>query len=435
MNTRKRTVLLSLYFGLPSIVILTALLYDPSIAADPALLTAFVAGVLGYSWLMLQLLLSARLKWIEKGIGLDRLLVFHRTMAPVSLVLLLSHVLVKFLYYPLSLQKLSGTLAYIGFLLAGVAAMILMGSAGKSGIGKAIRSFVYQRLNRQYQDVKAVHNLTFLLAVIMFFHVISSSLAQYTPLLKIYFIALFLIGAASYGYHKFIRPARFDPVYRVEELDQPADHITSIRFSLEKGRAVQHLPGQFAFFRFLDKFPGPEEHPFTISDMETPGITVKALGDFTSALPNVKVGSLVKINGPYGVFSYRFLRREVPLVFIAGGIGITPFLSMCRGLQMDGDTRRPLLLWNVSRQKDFVHLEELSARCRMEQIVEYPDGTWTGHKGRLDRAVLEELVPTDLLSSAVFFLCGPPPMMKSLRKSLADLGVTRSRLRWERFSL
>ncbi len=432
MNQKKKIFFLVLYFGLPLAVVTVLLVQDVSIVSDPVLFFSMCAGIAGFTWLLLQLVLSARIRLIEENIGLDRLLAFHRTMPVVSIGLLLVHGGVKFLYYPTSLVKIIGTLAYIGFIFAGIFSVFFLAGGG-GRIGKRLRDLVSKKFGVQYQAFKSMHNLTFLLSVLVFIHVFYSGLAVYTPFLRGYFLGIFLVSTAAYIYHKVIRP-RNARVFEVAEVLTPSKNITTLRFTQEKGPPDQHIPGQFAFFRFPEGFPGPEEHPFTISGFPELEITVKAVGDFTGALSRLEPGTPVKVDGPYGVFSYRNFSREYPLVFIAGGIGITPFLSMLRGLDRDAGDRIPLLIWSVRREEDLVYLDELGRNCRAIPVVE--DGAnWEGRRGRINTLVLEEAVPEQTLREALFFLCGPPPMMKSVMGDLKKLGVPKKKIIMERFSL
>jgi len=435
MSRAKVFLLLILYFGLPIAATGIVLLSDPGLCPDPLLCAALCAGVSGYTWLMFQLLLSARIKLIERGIGNDRLLLFHRIMAPVSIVLLLVHAAVKNLYYPASVQKLSGSLAYIGFILIGIGSMILFGSESGRGLTRKIRHLFFETWKRQYQDVKRLHNFTFLLSVLIFFHVLFSSLARYYPGMRVYFIVVFLLGALSYLYHKGVRPLGRSSVYRVRSVDRPSENITTLEFEPEKGKGLNHQPGQFAFFRFPDRFPGPEEHPFTISHPEQPAITVKNLGDFTGRLGDVGQGTRVRIDGPYGVFSYKSIASGDPLVFIAGGIGITPFLSMIRGLRLEEDPRRPLLLWGVREKSDLIYLKEIEGNAVVVPVLSGQDESWTGERGRFDTELLRKFVSEDKMKSACFFICGPPAMMNTVIRSLLFLGVPKKRIIRERFSL
>lgn len=442
MNRTKIKSLLLLYYLGPLVVTALAYVLNPSIVSDPFLWAALIAGVLGYSWLMVQLVLSARLKWLERGIGQDRLLIFHRAMAPLSLLLLIVHLAVKLWLYPASFQVLSGLVVFIGFAVVGLVSMALFSGPEKVSLFAALQKLVYGKLRLQYHQVKTLHNGTFLLAVIMFVHVIGSSTASYSLVLRLYFILLFAVSTAVYLYHKVLRPRFRAPVYRVVDVSRPSDQVTNIGFEHVKGRPVGHSPGQFAFYWFLRGVPGKEEHPFTISagaDKAGSGkklsFTAKSLGDFTAALPQVQIGDLLKVDGPYGIFSYRFLHEDRPMVWIAGGIGITPFLSMARSLPVEDTAASPLLLWNTRRPEDFIYLDELKSAAEVVQLLDNQEAEWNGRRGRITAAFLQEILTDELLSRAVFFICGPPAMMEAVRKGLSELGVKESRMLWERFAL
>lgn len=458
MNRTKAALLLVVYFALPLAATGALVAGDGAVVSDPMLFFSIFAGIAGFTWLTLQLVLSARLGFIERKIGHDRLLAFHRTMPVVSIALLLVHAGVKFFYYPTSLQKLSGMIIYLGFILVGLVSVVFLAKGG-GRIGEALRrrfSEGSEKSGKTYQYYKKLHNFTFVLTAFVFFHVIISSLSTYTPVLRFYFIAVFLLGTAAYFYHKLIRPGR-NPLYSVSEVLAPAEGVATLRFNLKEGRELRHVPGQFIFLRFpgkktgtgggpeSERGPGPEEHPFTISGFPEMEITAKGVGDFSRALAKVKAGTPVKLDGPYGIFSYRNLPARFPMVFIAGGIGITPFLSMIRALKQDAGHQqeagpkeqaevRPLLIWGVRKVTDMVYHDELKQGSELIEIVE-DDETWEGRRGRLDRGTLGEILPDRAVRKAVFFICGPPPMMKSVIGDLKLLGVTGRRIVVERFSL
>ncbi|MFW6207091.1 MAG: ferric reductase-like transmembrane domain-containing protein [Spirochaetota bacterium] len=442
MNRKKIKILLTAYYLAPLAVVALAYVVNPTIVSDPFLWAALIAGVLGYSWLMIQLVLSARLKWLERGIGQDRLLIFHRTMAPLSLILLIVHLAVKLWLYPASLQVVSGLVVFIGFALVGFVSAALFNGSSKMPLFALLQKLVYGKLRLQYHQMKNLHNGTFLLAVIMFLHVSGSSTAASSTVLRLYFILLFAISAAVYIYHKLLRPRMRSPIYRVVDVSRPSDQVTNVGFEHVKGRPVRHSPGQFAFYWFLKGVPGKEEHPFTISagtDESVSGkqlsFTAKAIGDFTEALPQVEKGDLLKVNGPYGIFSYHFLNEQQPMVWIAGGIGITPFLSMARTLAVEKNPARPLLLWNTRRPEDFIYLEELKASAEVVQLLDNQEAEWDGMRGRMTKEFLQGMLTENHLKRAFFFICGPPAMMAAVRTNLTALGVANSRMLWERFAL
>ena len=442
MNKQKVKILLFLYYLGPLIIVAVAYGVNTSVISDLLLGAALLSGVYGYSWLMVQLILSARLKTLERGIGQDRLLVFHRLMAPLSLLLLLVHVVIKLWLYPASLQVAGGVIAFLGFSLVGFFSAALLSGPQKTPVFAGVRKLIYQKWKLQYHHIKGLHNSTFLLSILIFLHVLGSSTTVISVVLRVYFIVLAAVALTAYVYHKLLRPWLKDPVYRVVKVEQPSDQVTTVGFELEKGIPVRHLPGQFAFYRFLRGVPGKEEHPFTIS-AGTKGsdqssylsFTAKALGDFTEALPSVQVGDHLKVNGPYGIFSYRSISQESPMVWIAGGIGITPFLSMARSLIQEDDAPRPVLLWNARRPEDFIYSDELKKAAELVPVLDGQQEHWDGRRGRISEDLLQDVLSGELIRSAVFFICGPPAMMTAVRGSLARLGVDSSHIMWERFSL
>ena len=197
---------------------------------------------------------------------------------------------------------------------------------------------------------------------------------------------------------------------------------------------------------FLDSQGLPaEEHHFTISS--SPALagshtsTIKASGDFTAQIAKVKPGDPVAIQAPFGRFSHVFYPEEQDLVFIAGGIGITPLMSNLRHLRDTGARRRVLLLYANRGEADIVFKEELDRMAGAEapqvevvHILTRPDSNWPGESGRLDREKLGRLCG-ERLKASVFFLCCPPPMTRGLVASLKELGVPISRISYEYFSL
>ena len=123
------------------------------------------------------------------------------------------------------------------------------------------------------------------------------------------------------------------------------------------------------------------------------------------------------------------------MVWIAGGIGITPFLSMARALTIENNSVRPLLLWNVRRPEDFIYLDELKSSTEVVELLDNDDAPWEGRRGRMNTAFFQEVLNEDQLAKGMFFICGPPAMMKAVRESLSSLGVEDPRMLWERFAL
>jgi predicted ferric reductase len=203
-----------------------------------------------------------------------------------------------------------------------------------------------------------------------------------------------------------------------------------------KSRWPGHQAGQFAFVRF-DEHEGP--HPFTVSSAWNGDgrlvFMVKGLGDHTRSLPGqVKVGDLVRIEGPYGQFSFASDRPRQ--VWVGGGIGITPFIAGLLARERWPDTR-PVDLFHTSAQADepaFRRLRQAAQRAgvHLHLTVDGPDGP-NGPDGRLTAAGIARAVP-DWASGDVWF-CGPTGFGKALRRDLMALGLRGRDFHQELFSL
>jgi ferredoxin-NADP reductase len=146
---------------------------------------------------------------------------------------------------------------------------------------------------------------------------------------------------------------------------------------------------------------------------------------------------LAYIDMPYGVFSFVNTLGD-SFVFIAGGIGITPFMSMLRYMKDKGMRNKVLLLWANRTEHEILFKEELAAMeqenpwLKIVHVLSRQD-SWQGEKGHVDRERLEKYLKE--FEKPVFFICGPPAMMKAVESALRDLGVPPRKIRMERFAL
>lgn len=211
------------------------------------------------------------------------------------------------------------------------------------------------------------------------------------------------------------------------------------------GEAIRHaMPGQFAFLTPVQSRLPRQEHPFTIASTPWEGggeealrFTIRCSGDWTDRIGLLAPGDRVHVDGAYGRFSHQALAREGELVFVAGGVGITPFLSMLRRLRAEDAGRKVTLVWVNRGPADLVHAEEF---FRMEQempglrvlYVYTREAGQDGRFGRPDREMLAELLE-GADPKAAHFVCGPPAMMDAAIRDLKAL--KRRRVYAEAFSL
>jgi ferredoxin-NADP reductase len=199
------------------------------------------------------------------------------------------------------------------------------------------------------------------------------------------------------------------------------------------GRRLDHLrarSGQFFSWRFLTRDRWWETHPFSLSaapDGRRLRITVKGLGDFSSRLATVPVGTRVIAEGPYGTFTAAG-RRCPRVALIAGGAGITPIRALLE--DMPAQPGEIVVVYRAARARDLILREELDAlAARRGAEVHY----LTGPDRTLSGAELRVLIP-DIAQRDVY-VCGSPEMIRSTRATLRGLGVPARHINLERFAL
>ena len=303
-------------------------------------------GIAGLVLYAVNLLLAARTRWMESFFGgLNRVYIAHHITGGVALILLIFHPL--FLAAKLlSFDNLTTLREAALFLLPHTIPKdaSLMDFQEASAINAGIVAFTGMvALLVLTFFVKLPYRLwlfthKFLGVAFMFsgLHVvfISSDISR-DIVLKLYLLAWIAVGLGAFLYRTLMNNVfvRRSP-YRLLEVREMPGNVVSL--TLEAiGKPIDYKPGQFIFIRFLfSESEGVirEAHPFSIASSPREHnlrLLVKSLGDFTTNLKNLKVGTIAEIEGAYGKFT--FTRFGVnPQVWIAGGIGVTPFLSMAR---------------------------------------------------------------------------------------------------------
>jgi predicted ferric reductase len=408
-------------------------------AAD---LTALIAIAI----LSMQFVLSARLRWIERHFGLDKIMLFHRFMAISVVALLLAH--------PLLLVadpngNAGGKLLFT-FSFAGEGWKVFIGKLTLTMLAAtAVVSLFRLSLRIEYQLWLRLHNI-FAMCIVAggFIHslLIGPHVEGNIPMKALWVIYPALTLGALF-YNRFIRAAVLKAqAYRVSDVKKETDSVWTLTMTAPgKGKVYEYLPGQFHFITlYRAAETHHEQHPFTISSSPTDraGISssIKASGDFTATLGKTVVGDRAALLGPFGRFSYALFQSEKSLVFIAGGIGITPFMSMVRYMRDNGDVRDVLLLYGNRKEKDIAFRKDLEdiavkgvPRLRMVHVLNQADSSWTGERGHITGELIKKECKS--LNGQVFYLCGPPIMMMGLVKALKKAGVKRSNIKYERFSI
>ncbi len=398
---------------------------------------AYGAGCVAFVLFSCQLLLAARLRWLDQWVSQDRLYVLHGVLAVVALVVVWTHgILVTWGHEGESALKEAGEIARLLFLLTTIGGALLLGTVWLERIpGYAkLRQGIRRVFHLRYHWCVWLHNLAIVAVTVMLVHILLLKASTLVPF-KVICVLLYAVTVGTHLYHRFLR-RWFLPVWRCKEAVRVDGAVHTLRFTPESGEGMPSVAGQFAYLSV--DLPGLREpHPFTIAGNRDGEVEfdVKAVGDWTQGLAAVTAGSEARLHGPFGAFTMAEIGSVSPLLFLAGGIGITPLLAMVRELAATDSQRRVRLIWSVREEQDAFardELDELAGRLPNLSIT-----VWVSHgpggRGWLDAAALGTLLEGTDLARTEAFLCGPPPFMDAMARNLGGLGLPKAQVHRERF--
>jgi predicted ferric reductase len=407
-----------------------------------------VVGMIGFMLYAINLLLSIRKSWLEDLFGgLNRVYIAHHITGGLALVFILFHpvflalryieltalvtikdaarsILPQAIHFDRSFYEIKHAVAINN----GIIAFIGM-------VGLLFVTFFVKLPYRFWLFTHKFLGVAFVFAGLHILLIVSD--VSNDTFLKIYFAAWIITGFAAFMYRTVLGNILVRRVpYRVASASTLPGNIVQI--SLDPiSRPLDFKPGQFVFIRFInDSVIANEAHPFSIASVprEQSGqlrIYVKALGDFTTSLKQLKAGTTAEVEGAFGRFlPARF--DDVPQIWVAGGIGITPFLSIARNFS----SQKPKvdMFYTVQTRAELVDQEAL--RDFLPQ--HYPQFRYhtfvnEEQKGFLTAQYIAEQAGG--IEGKEIFLCGPPAMMKSLRQQLKAMKIPNNKIHSEEFSM
>ncbi len=400
-----------------------------------------LVGAVSVLLLSIALVLISTLPLVEDWFdGIDRAAIWHRRLAITGLVLLALHI-------PLASSP-SGT--SLGRTLGAVSAWGLVGLAlwailprWQSVVPRPLRGWIkamkdlpgvrhFRSIFGGYDRWRDLHRTTGIFVAAAFFHgLLDASPFDTSALLRWSYVVPGGIGLGFYVYRELL--ARFFQSlhdYEVDTIEPVGDGIVEI--SLRPiGRPVAFVPGQFAMV-YLEAKDGWHRHPFTIASTPTEErlrVTVKALGDYTSRLRELlEPGMPAVVGGPHGRFTHA--KGGADQVWIAGGVGVAPFLSWMRALDHHPAPGRVDLYYAFSGgpapfANELVALAEGHDGVRTHLIDSRAEGRLS-----VDRILADVDVEPARLS---VFLCGPEPMLRDFQRGLRAAGVRAHRIHREHF--
>ena len=430
----------SLYLAVLFLPAVVAAIMDPIAGDRPTIVEVSVAvGLLAYPLIVMQFALVSHLQASSRPFGTDALVQFHQYMGFAGLAFVLAH--------PLLLNAQGLPLrAWVPFTTGG---MLGSGALATLAVLGLVVTTVFRRLLRlSYEWWQALHlGLALAAASGIVVHILmADGYARAAPVryVVLVYAGVFLSTAVHY---RLLRPLgmRARPWEVIGNREAGADTRT-LRL-----RAVGH--GGFAFeagqFAWLVTGPSPwspQRHPLSIASSASGSpcgeieFAIRAVGDWSSTVvPALGPGTRVWVDGPFGAFTLD-RRPAAGFLFVAGGIGIAPVLSMLRTLRDRGDRRPLVVFYSAPDERRLAYREELERLQRdlaLRIVLVLTRSTRAGTAfatGRISDRLLTRHLPPGV-DRYRCFLCGPPSMMDAVAASLVRLGVTRDAIETERFNV
>jgi predicted ferric reductase len=400
-----------------------------------------VAGMLGAYLLLVLVALMARIPLLDNRVGSDVAARYHRALGEYTVILLVAHAVLLVVGYgmqsgtgPVS-EAVTVEVSYPDVLMATAALGLLV------MVGVLSARMVRRRLS--YETWHFAHLYVYLAMALAFAHEFANG-ADFANSVRnrVIWSAAHIVVLAAVLVFRLLLPVWRSVRHslRVAEVVSEGPGVISIYLT---GRRLDRLgaePGQFLRWRFLSRGLWWESHPYSLSAPPTDRtvrITVKNLGEGSGRLEQLRCGTRVWIEGPYGAFTagrgaVRSGRRR-PSLLIAGGVGITPIRALYETLP--GFGADVILLYRAMRREDLVFWPELQAIARHRRFGLYPivGGQTVRGRNPLDAKALLRIVP-DAARRDVY-LCGPPGLVKATTEQLKRAGVPRRRIHVEAFDL
>jgi predicted ferric reductase len=399
---------------------------------------ALAMGYAGLAMMGVQFFLTARFRRATAPFGIDIIYYFHRLMAVFGFGLILAHAVILLAVKP----GLAGRLLSPDIPLHAIAAVAALGLL----IVLIAASIWRKQLRIRYEPWRRWHGALAGLALILALaHVEMTGYYLQAPWKRGVWTLLVVSCMLLLFHVRVIKPLlMLRRPYRVESVRKERGDSWTLRVSPVGHAGLRFEPGQFAWLTLARSPFSLSEHPFSIaSSAAQPGgieFTIKELGDFTRTIGGIPVGTRAYVDGPHGVFSVDRFPGASGFVFLAGGVGIAPVMSMLRTLADRGDTR-PLTLiygnWNWDHVIFREELEQLTGRLKnltLVHVLQEAPPDWTGETGLLTQDLLGRHLP-ESTRGQVYFVCGPKPMIALVERALHQLGVPVRNINSELFDL
>jgi predicted ferric reductase len=392
-------------------------------------------GYAGLAMMGLQFGLTARFRYVTEPWGEDVIYHFHRHISVIAVALVVAHPLILFAIRPELLALLNSIEAPWRARFAAVSTYSL--------IALVVMALCRAKWNIRYETWHLWHIVLAVAAVAAgLAHMVGWGFYLADPWKRALWIGLTIFWIALVVYVRLIKPLfMLRRPYRVTEVRKERGDSWTLAMQPERHSGFHFRPGQFGWLTVWGSPFKLTGHPFSFSSSAevTDGrveMTIRSLGDFTSAIGDVPVGRRVYLDGPYGVFT---IGSPTDMhILIAGGIGVTPMMSMMRTLAHRGDKRPVILLYGSNNWESITFREDLEAlKARLNlttvHVLANPPVGWTGEQGFITAEVFKRYLPPPYADHE-YFICGPDLMMDAIEKALGEMNVPLSKYHSERYN-
>ena len=389
-------------------------------------------GMVALMLFLTAFILSGRFNWVSGKRGLDLTLKFHRRVAGLALIFGLLHI---FLIAPFSMPD-HMFLAAIPMLLVLLIAFFAKG---------------HSKMQLRYEWWRLSHGILAIVIVVMLTaHAILDGSYSSHLVLATYWMALTFIAIGSLFYVHSFRPWQESKrPYQLTEVIQEANNQWTLTMEPQGFEAMTFEPGQYAFVSFGATPFKDRAHPFSFSscpsDRPRISFTIKAVGDFTKTIGDLKVGSNAYLYGPYGHMSRDHHRgpahRGRGAVFMATGVGFTPMMSILREMRAQKDPDPVHVFYSCRHEKDILYRDELEAmkkdlNMNLHLLLSQPPEHWTGENGRIDANYLKNNLTFEQYQAYIYFVCGTTGFVQDMEKALGTISdIPLFNIRFEDFSV
>ncbi len=392
-------------------------------------------GFIGMALMGLQFIPTARLRILTRSFSLEKLYDYHHKLSILAGIMILLHPILLLLDgVPLGIFNIFvGTWRSRAGILSLIAVIFLI-----------ISSIFRKQLKMKYDVWRYMHNFNTLIAVgLGLLHMFLVNHHLSLPYQKVLWIVLPAIWVAIILYVRIVKPAiMLKRPYKVVSLEKERNSTWSLNVKPVGHQGMAFSAGQFAWISRESPFLF-HENPFSFStnaDVKDGsfGFTIKDLGDFTSTIKNFKPGDQIYIDGPYGNFAIDQFKHK-NLVFVAGGIGSAPVMSMLRTMASRNDQTQVIFFYGSPDWDSIIYreeLEDLDKKINLTTIhvLENKHEGWDGEIGYLTLPILKKYLPEDY-KSCIYFMCGPLPMLDAMEGCLDELEVPAKNIHSEKYDL